>query len=179
MSSSLHKLPIGVDRDSEVLAITGLISGSGKGLTKAGSGELLLTQNNTFNGRNSAVEAGKLTVNGLQPNTNIIVSGGVLQGTGTFGGVTVKIGGAIDAGDDGIGTLTINGNFTSQGQLRVQVSPSFGDLLKVNGTVNISNSPIIVTGNTTLKSYVVIQNDLTDAVQGSTNATVLTSESGE
>jgi fibronectin-binding autotransporter adhesin len=33
---------IGVDRDSEVLAITGLIRGSGKGATKVGNGELSL-----------------------------------------------------------------------------------------------------------------------------------------
>ncbi len=170
---------IGVDQEFDVLAITGLISGAGKGIIKIGSGELLLTQNNTFNSRSSSIEAGKLTVNGLQPNTILTVNGGVLQGTGTVGSVVVQAGGTISPGGTAIGTLTVNGSFLNRGQLKIDVGQSSNDLLKVNGAVNLTNAPIIINGNTPLKSVLIIQNDLTDAVQGSTNSTLVSSATGQ
>ena len=170
---------VGVDREFDVLAITGLISGAGNGLTKIAPGELLLTRNNTYNGRSSSVEAGALTVNGLQPNTILVVNGGVLQGTGTVGAVVVQGGGAISPGGNAIGTLTINGNFLNRGEYRVTVGQSTNDRLKVNGTVDLTNGPVRVFGNTASRGLTIIENDLTDAVQGSTNGALVTSNSGQ
>ena len=170
---------IGVDGLFDALAISGLISGAGNGLTKVGAGELLLTANNTFSGRSSFVEAGALTVNGLQPATNILVNGGVLQGTGTVGAVVVEAGGAVSPGGSSIGTLTINGNFVNRGEYRVSVGQTSNDRLRVNGTVNLASGPITVSGNTTLKGLIIIENDLTDAVQGTTNGAQVTSNSGQ
>lgn len=170
---------VGVDRDFDVLAITGLISGAGSGLTKIGSGELLLTRNNTYSGR-TTVAAGALTVNGLQPASPVGVNnGGVLQGIGTVGTVNVSGGGAISPAASGIGTLTINGNFVNRGEFRVSVGQTTNDRLKVKGTVDLTNAPIKVSGNTTTKGLTVIENNLTDAVQGTTNGAQLTSTSGQ
>jgi autotransporter-associated beta strand protein len=107
------------------LTISGVISDPvlfvDAGFRKVGEGRLILSGANTYRGT-TAIEKGVVQIKnssalgsavgltrvdtgaGLQPNTNIIVNGGVLQGTGTVGDVTVKIGGAIEAGDDGIGT---------------------------------------------------------------------------
>jgi autotransporter-associated beta strand protein len=68
------------------LTVSGLIGGNDD-LTKDGAGTLVLTADNTLHGT-ITLFAGTLLVNGSQPNTPIVVRGGVLGGTGLLGPIT-------------------------------------------------------------------------------------------
>lgn len=70
------------------LTISGQISGNDD-LTKDGAGTLVLTADNALHGAITLL-AGTLLVNGSQPNTPIIVQGGVLGGTGLLGPITMN-----------------------------------------------------------------------------------------
>ena len=95
------------------------------GLTKIGSGKLVLAANNFYNGP-TVVSNGVLSVNGINSLTGtsggtnysgggtFTVYGGTLGGTGTISGpVSVKNGGTISPGD-GIGTLTLATNLAAK-----------------------------------------------------------------
>jgi ELWxxDGT repeat protein/autotransporter-associated beta strand protein len=69
------------------LTIAGVISGNDD-LVKDGAGTLILTADNALHGTITLV-AGTLLVNGSQPNTPIVVQGGVLGGTGLLGPITL------------------------------------------------------------------------------------------
>ena len=96
--------------DSVQLLISALISGSpGAGLTKAGAGTLRLLANNTYTGT-TTVQAGLLIVDGNQSGSNVVTSGGSLDGIGTVGAITGS-GGTLGPGDpEGPGALTSLGN---------------------------------------------------------------------
>ena len=81
---------------------SGILSGPGS-LTKVGSGELELTDNNTYTGPTTN-NAGKLIVNGSLVSP-VTVNSGVLGGTGTLSTVTISPSGAIAPGSP-LGTLT-------------------------------------------------------------------------
>lgn len=94
------------------LTLGGAVTGAG-GLTKAGTGDLVLTGTNGFVG-GIDVTAGSLFVNGDQSAamgaTNIAL-GATLGGSGIIGGnVTIADGATLAAGTNAVGTLTINGN---------------------------------------------------------------------
>ena len=174
---------VAVDLSLDQLTVAGLISGGiarSLSLTKAGPGELLLTQNNSYSGI-TTVNSGILTVNGSQPFSPITVTGGVLQGTGTVGAVTVQNSGAISPGGNTIGTMNILGDLLMlQGQIRITANASTSDRIIVTGRVNLGTSPFIISGPATgLTRLDVIQNDLTDAVGGSTNGINMTSSAGQ
>jgi fibronectin-binding autotransporter adhesin len=76
---------------------SGVISGTG-GFTKRGTGTLILSGNNSYNGATS-VDAGVLRISGSVGNSAVTVnSGGTLAGTGTIGAMIVKGGGTIAPG---------------------------------------------------------------------------------
>ena len=90
-----------------------IIGNASAGLTKAGLGTLLLTNNNTYDGA-TAINAGALIVNGDQTAANGAVSvgaSGTLAGSGTIGGATA-VSGTLSPGAtlDSAGTLTFNDN---------------------------------------------------------------------
>jgi autotransporter-associated beta strand protein len=70
------------------LTIAGVISGNDD-LIKDGAGTLILTADNSLNGIIKLL-AGTLLVNGSQPNTPIVVEGGVLGGIGLMGPITLN-----------------------------------------------------------------------------------------
>jgi len=94
-------------------SFNGTISGSGtSGLTKTGASVFTLGATSTFTGSaNITVNQGTLVLNGTT-GTNIsanVAAAATLRGTGNFGGsLTVADGGVIQAGNNGVGTLTIN-----------------------------------------------------------------------
>jgi autotransporter-associated beta strand protein len=139
--------------------------GDWTGLTKAGSGTLVLDNNNVYNGP-TIVSNGVLWVNGTNSLTgtsggtnysgggSFIVYGGTLGGTGMISGpVDIKSGGTIAPGDD-IGTLTLGSGLTLESgstSLFVEQNGSSGDLLQVQGNLTIqpnSTIAISVSGST-------------------------------
>ncbi|MEW9837771.1 autotransporter family protein [Mesorhizobium marinum] len=85
----------------------------------------------------TSVYGGTLEVNGALSGI-MDVRGGILAGTGSVGDTANYAGGTIAPGSNGIGTLTIDGNYTSAGgALRIETDfgdPSFPtDLLAITG----------------------------------------------
>jgi len=124
------------------------------GLTKAGSGTLVLATNNIYNGP-TVVSNGVLLVNGtnsltgMSGGTNysgggaVTVYGGTLGGNGMISGpVDVKNGGTIAPGDS-IGTLTLGSNLTVESgstNLFDEQTGSGGSLLQVQGNLVIQTN---------------------------------------
>jgi autotransporter-associated beta strand protein len=110
-----------------------LDGGTGGGLTKLGTGTLLLNGASTYTG-------------------NTVVSAGTLGGTGTLASaVTVQSGTTLAPGAGGIGTLTINNNLTIAGDVAVDVnttnSPATNDLVVVSGTLTKTGAGTLTVAN--------------------------------
>ncbi len=130
------------------------------GLTKTGSGKLVLDNNNVYNGP-TVVSNGVLWVNGTNSLTGtsggtnysgggtFTVYGGTLGGTGMISGaVDIKSGGTIAPGDD-IGTLTLGSGLTLEGgstSLFGEQNGSSGDVLQVQGNLTIQPNCTIAVG---------------------------------
>ncbi|MDR3458108.1 MAG: autotransporter-associated beta strand repeat-containing protein [Verrucomicrobiae bacterium] len=97
-------------------------NGANIGISKSGTGTVILSATNTYGG-STAVSAGLLLVNGSISSTNgIAVTGGTLGGTGAINdSVTVSSGGTLSPGAS-IGTLTINSNLTLAGTTYIEVN---------------------------------------------------------
>lgn len=79
-------------------------------MIKTQVGTLILTNSNTYNGP-TAINAGKLVVNGSLASPVTVNSGGTLGGTGSLANVTVNAGGHLAPGDS-LGVLDLSGNLT-------------------------------------------------------------------
>jgi autotransporter-associated beta strand protein len=110
---------VNIDTNGYSMTLAGLIqnlnSGTGGGLTKAGSGTLTLTNANTYTGA-TTVSAGSLLVNGALDalSTVTVASAAALGGSGTIGGSVIYSSGANFAFSPAT-TLTINGASTTFG----------------------------------------------------------------
>ena len=100
-------LTTGNDNTSTIFS--GMISGTG-GLTKVGSGMMLLTGANTYTGPTN-INAGILDVNGSLASTVVVNAGGTLMGNGMIGGLNVSGGGIVAPGNS-IGTMNVAGNLS-------------------------------------------------------------------
>ncbi|MBE1159877.1 autotransporter domain-containing protein [Dyella acidiphila] len=127
----------------------GAISGA-FGLSKTGSGTLILDGVNTYSGT-TTVQAGTLEVGdsstpGAAVAGNVsVTAGGTLRGHGSIGGNVVNNGTVWPGGS--IGTLTINGNYTqgAQGVLNIDATPSGqSGLLLVKGSASIQGSTVVL-----------------------------------
>ncbi len=135
---------------SDTLTYGGVITGTGV-VNQVGGGTTILTGTNTYTGATN-INAGTLRINGNQTGATGLTSvfaGGTLGGTGILGGgLTAFAGGTIAPGNS-IGTLTVNGNYTSNGgtlaveaQLGGDGSPA--DLLLINGNALLGLAPTLV-----------------------------------
>ena len=123
-------------------AITTAANVSG-GLTKKGTGKLILSSANTYAG-NTVVSNGTLQVDGSIVGPVTVKSGATLGGNGIVGGVvTVQAGGALGAGAS-IGFLTLNSSPVLNGSVIVEVDRNGG--APVADLIHLPGSPITYGG---------------------------------
>lgn len=131
------------------------------GLTKTGSGMIILTGNNTYNGA-TTVSAGELRVNGSTSSLSAftVQTGAKISGSGTIGGqVTIISGGEINPGNNSVGKLS-TGNliFNYSSVLNFDLGTSSDQItvngnLTLDGVLNISNSGGFEARDYTLFTY--------------------------
>jgi fibronectin-binding autotransporter adhesin len=129
---------------SDALTLSNAISGTG-GLTKNGSGTLILTGTNTYSGATN-VSSGSLIVNGSIAGQTNIASGTSLGGSGSVGSVNIASGGTLTPGNS-IGTLTVNGNlqFAAGSTYRVEADAAGNaDRTNVGGALTIQGGTVSV-----------------------------------
>ncbi|MBY0514763.1 MAG: autotransporter-associated beta strand repeat-containing protein, partial [Gemmataceae bacterium] len=131
-----------LDATGGSIAVNSQVSGGG-GLTKTGGGTASLGVANTYTGPTN-ITNGTLLVDGSITSATTVTSPGVLGGGGTITG-TVTGTGTVEPGTNGVGTLTVVGNFTPTGTVRFEVNAPYTtagtdyDRLVVNGAANAVN----------------------------------------
>lgn len=120
------------DGGNSIAVLTGLVDGGGGGgLTKQGSGIMYLIGTNTYTG-------------------TTLISTGALAGTGTIAGpVTVASGGALGAGWNAIGTLTISNSLTFQAGSTSFMKIGTSSFDQIAGLTSVAYSGTLVVTNTT------------------------------
>ncbi len=135
--------------NTALTTFSGVISdnGQGFGLLKTGIGRLALSNTETYTGL-TTVGDGTLLVNGQLGSGSVIVTNGVLGGSGTIpGAVTIQAAGTLAPGNEALGTLTINNSLTLLGSVFIEVNKSSSpsnDVISVTGAL-INNGTGIVT----------------------------------
>ncbi|WP_026600982.1 autotransporter-associated beta strand repeat-containing protein [Methylomonas sp. 11b] len=157
-------------------------------LTKTGTGALTVSGATTYSGT-TTVSEGTLYVTGSLGATSSlsVASGATLGGTGSIfaassgNNLTMNDGATLAPGvagvNNGIGTLTVNGNLRVSGSTMIDVAGNGGvggtdfDQVMVNGTVALNGGSLTVSRvnsytATNGATYRIIDNDSTDAVTG-------------
>jgi autotransporter-associated beta strand protein len=150
----------GIDVSSSSLTLTGAVTGAGS-LTKTGTGQLLLTANNSYSGTTTISGSGGLTV-GTGGTTGTLGSGNITVNAGSFLAfsrsdaftVANAISGRGNVGKQSSGTLTLSGANTFSGGLAigagtVVLASANAGVITAAGTGNITFS-----SNTTLRTDV-------------------------
>lgn len=148
---------------SGTASFDGELTGQGAVLQQ-GTGTTVLTgDNHAFTGT-TTVTSGTLRVGDLaNPNASlggdvIVASAATLGGHGSIGNNVVN-GGFVRPGGT-IGTLSISGNYmqTANGALVVEVSPTSGSQLKVNGTATLSGTLQVLydPGSYSARAYAIL-----------------------
>jgi autotransporter-associated beta strand protein len=152
---------ISVGNDNTDSTFSGIIQDdAATGLSKIGSGTLILTGNNTYTGQTRVLE-GTLIVNGSISNSSelIVNSNGTIGGSGYL--PTTTLNGATLAPGNIENPLHISGNliFNSAATYQVNVTPNSSDRVEVSGSASL-NGNVVATfsqGNYTQKQYIILK----------------------
>jgi autotransporter-associated beta strand protein len=159
---------------SGVLTISSVISGS-NGLTKTGSGTLILSGDSGSYTGTITPTAGLVKVDGSDGNTPVSLAGGSLGGSGTVGSVSQASGSDTIAPGDSPGILTSNANLTLGSattvalELNGATAGSGYDQLAVNGNVALAGATLNVTLGftpTVGESFTIVNNHGASPVNG-------------
>jgi autotransporter-associated beta strand protein len=129
---------------SGVIQDGGANGGTGGSLTKVGSGSLTLSGANTYTGP-TAINAGKLIINGSVTSAVTVNPGGQLGGSGTINGNLIN-GGLVNPGDPQ--TLTVNGDYQQDNNATLELSiagnsAGMYDRLVVSGGITLTGSTVL------------------------------------
>jgi autotransporter-associated beta strand protein len=127
------------------------LTDGGGGLTKLGSGILILTNDSTYSGA-TTVSNGTLEVDGsLSVSPVTVRSGATLSGIGTLSGtVTLDDGSTLAPGTNAPGTLTVDGNLALSGSLLIAVDKGLAQsnsMTTVSGTLSNTGTGVVVVTN--------------------------------
>ncbi|MBX3578095.1 MAG: autotransporter domain-containing protein [Rhizobiaceae bacterium] len=138
---------------------SGIISGPGGALTKAGGGIFTLSGTNTYTGA-TTVAKGTLLVNGSTATSSLttVAGGATLGGSGTVGNTYVE--GTLAPGNS-VGTLTVAGTlgFGAGSTYLVELGRSGSDKVNVTGTASLTGGTVKVSyvqGGLVAKRYTVL-----------------------
>jgi len=144
-----------------------------RGLTKNGTGKLVLSGVNTYRGA-TMVNAGRLIVDGSITSPVTVNDTGTLGGAGTISGtVTINSGGRLSPGSSTAILHTGNLSLTTGSALIIQINGATAgaqyDQVDVTGGVTLGNATLAVAHGlvpSAGQTFTIVDNDLSDAVAG-------------
>lgn len=148
---------------ADTATFDGTITGSGTVLQQ-GAGTTVLTGDNHLFGGSTTVTSGTLVVgehgqSSASLGGNVAVAAaGTLRGHGSIGGNVANAGTVMPGGT--IGTLTVDGNYaqSANGALVIEVSPTAGSQLRVNGAATLGGALQVLydPGSYSARSYAIL-----------------------
>lgn len=143
---AINNLAGGTFNNSSILAQAGSINNAGTFNIDVGASVTGITRaDNTVDRGAYTQTAGLTNVNGSLAASTIDIQGGSLMGSGTISGPVLLGAGATVNPGNSPGTLTVNGNFTSSGNLVFEIAGLGAgqfDVLKINGAATFNGGNV-------------------------------------